>query len=55
MVIRRVIGKEYVLIYNQSENLVEKGLAAARYFARYDSNLICPGSGSPVSVLRMRS
>ena len=47
MVIRRVVGKEYVLIYNQSENLVEKGLAAARYFARYDSNLICPVAARP--------
>lgn len=54
-VVRRVTGGEYALVYNQSENLVEKGLAAARYFARYDSNLICPGSGSPVSVLRMHS
>jgi len=54
-IVRRVSGGEYALVYNQSENLVEKGLAAARYFARYDSNLICPGRGSPVSVLRMHS
>ena len=54
-VVRRVTGGEYALIYNQSENLVERGLAAARYFARYDSDLICPGSGSPVSILRMHS
>jgi HK97 family phage major capsid protein len=54
-VVRRCVSGEYALVYQQSENLVEKGLAAARYFARYDSNLICPGSGSPVSVLRMHS
>jgi hypothetical protein len=52
-VVRRVTSGEYALVYNQSENLLEKGLATARYFARYDSNLICPGGGSPVSVLRM--
>ena len=54
-VIRRATNDNYMRIYKEGAGLIEKGLLAARFFQRFDSNLLVPASGSAVKVLRMTS